>query len=114
MNDQRRQPPPDIKAPVRRIGLAWLALVILLLTSLGSAYLDLGAFNPPLGLGIAALKAAIVLWVFMRLPAGEAFPRVASAVALGTLLLLSALLGVDYATRRVEPTAVQPVIPANP
>ena len=53
--------------PVRRLLLAWAALVALMLASLGSAYLPLGAGNLVAGVVIAAVKTGIVAWVFMRL-----------------------------------------------
>ncbi len=91
----------------RTLAIAWAALLALMLTSLGSSYLSLGAGNAAAGLVIAVLKSAIVVWLFMRLSSASAMVRIVAVTALGTLLLLFALSGVDYATRLDEPAPVQ-------
>ena len=92
---------------VRRLALAWGALVVLMLASLGSAWLPLGAANLAIGLAIAAAKTAIVVWLFMELRRASAMTRIAAAVGLATLLLLMSLSFTDYATRRTEPARWQ-------
>jgi Prokaryotic Cytochrome C oxidase subunit IV len=51
----------------RRNGLIWFALLVLLLTTFGSAYLRLGAWNTFIGIAIAFLKAGLVAMLFMEL-----------------------------------------------
>jgi cytochrome c oxidase subunit 4 len=92
---------------VRRLALAWTALLALMLTSLGSAYLPLGRWNVVIGLAIAALKCAIVLQSFMSLRRAHALLRVAAAAGVFTLALLFGLSEVDYATRPADPAAMQ-------
>jgi len=87
----------------RTIGLAWLALVALMLASLGSAYLKLGALNAVAGLAIATVKGALVAWLFMRLRDAGRLIRLAAFAGLGLWAIQLALTGVDYATR--QPTA---------
>ena len=101
------KPAASLRSHSRGIALAWAALLALMLASLGSAYLDLGLGNLAAGLAIAFVKAAIVLWLFMRLRASTATVRLVAATALATLLLLFALGSVDYATRRPEPADYQ-------
>jgi cytochrome c oxidase subunit 4 len=96
------------RSEARRIAVAWAALVALMLTSLGSAYLRLGAGNLAVGIAIAAVKSAIVVWLFMRLRSAPATLRIVAATGLATLFLLAALSSVDYATRSPEPAAFQP------
>ena len=91
----------------RVIAVAWAALLVLMLSSLGSAYLRLGVGNLVAGVAIACVKSAIVVWIFMRLRTSPATVRIVAATALATLLILVALSGVDYATRRAEPAAFQ-------
>lgn len=95
----------------RRRGLhvlaTWAALLALMLTSLGSAYLPLGPWNLVVGLAIAALKSALVLWIFMGLVRAPATLRLAAGVGFATLALLFTLSGVDYATRDVHPAPMQ-------
>jgi len=101
----------DAPASWRRAALwiaaAWLALLALLLTSLGSAYLRLGTGNAVAGLAIATVKSAIVVWIFMQLRRAPPITRIAAAVGVTTLLVLMGLSAVDYATRRSEPAAWQ-------
>jgi caa(3)-type oxidase subunit IV len=90
----------------RHIGIAWLALVTLMLLSLGSSYLRLGTFNAVTGLVVASLKGAIVVWVFMRMRECGVLIRLAALAGLGLWAIQVTLTGVDYATR---PAAVAPV-----
>jgi cytochrome c oxidase subunit IV len=99
--------PATLGQHAHRIAIAWAALVALMLASLGSAYLRLGIGNVAVGLAIALVKSAIVVWLFMRLRSASATVRVVAATALATLLLLVALSSVDYATRPSEPAAFQ-------
>lgn len=98
----------DFAREARRLLLAWLALITLLLSSLGSAYLSLGAFNPVLSIGIALFKSAIVVWLFMQMKKASALVRLAAASGLAMLTLLAGLTGVDYATRASTPAVMQP------
>ncbi|WP_427913525.1 cytochrome C oxidase subunit IV family protein [Ramlibacter sp. MMS24-I3-19] len=90
-----------------RLGAAWVALLVLMLSSLGSAYLPLGPWNLVVGVAIATLKSAIVLWLFMGLVRAPATLRLAAALGFATLALLFALSSVDYATRDVHPAPMQ-------
>ena len=91
----------------RTIVFAWFALLALMLTSLGSAYLQLGPWNMVAGLAIAGVKSAIVAWLFMRLREAGALVRLVAVVGLGVWCILLVLSGVDYETRHVTPAAVQ-------
>lgn len=111
------QPAPSQAAPdpaahfrrqARQVAVAWAALIALLLASLGSAFLPLGAWNAVLGLAIATLKTAIVLWWFMHLSHASALLRLMAAAGLFTLALLFGLTQVDYRTRVTEPASMQP------
>ena len=91
----------------RHLALVWVALIALMLASLGSAWLSLGAGNLIAGLVIATLKAALVVWFFMQLRRASAMTRIAGAVGLATLILLMSLSLADYTTRVVEPARWQ-------
>ena len=99
---------PVFPRAARTIALAWLALLALMLASLGSAYLKLGPWNMAAGLAIAVVKSALVAWLFMRLREAGALIRLVAVVGLGVWSILLALSGVDYETRHVTPVAVQP------
>ena len=92
---------------MKRIVVAWIALLVLMFASLGSAYLSLGTGNLVAGLVIAFVKAAIVAWVFMRLRQASGVVRIAVALGLATWLLLAALSSFDEATRPHETAPVQ-------
>jgi cytochrome c oxidase subunit IV len=92
----------------RHVLVAWLALIALMLTSLGSAYLRLGPWNPVAGLVIAAIKSSIVMWLFMGLVRAGALLRIVAAAGVAMLALLFGLSGVDYATRVRDPAVMQP------
>jgi cytochrome c oxidase subunit 4 len=92
---------------VRHLLFAWIALLALMLASLGSAYLSLGIGNVAAGIVIAVVKSAIVVALFMRMASASAVVRIAAAAALATWLLLIVLSGVDYATRPSEPADYQ-------
>ncbi|MFL6661101.1 MAG: cytochrome C oxidase subunit IV family protein [Rhizobacter sp.] len=91
----------------RRLAWAWLALLLLMLVSLGTAYLKLGAGNVVAGIAIAIVKAGIVVWWFMQLRRASAMTRMAAAAGLATLLLLLLLGFADDMTRDVAPATWQ-------
>ena len=99
--------PPRFSRAVRTLGLAWVALLVLMLASLGSSYLRLGPWNMVSGLVIATLKAAIVAWRFMRLRDSGPLVRLVAVAGLGLWSIQIVLSGVDYATRSVTPAPVQ-------
>ena len=94
-------------AHARRLGWAWLALLALMLTSLGSAYVPMGPGNVIAGIVIAIVKSTIVVWLFMRFADASTTVRIAAATGLAAWLLLIALSGVDYATRSAPQVPIQ-------
>ena len=100
----------------RRLGWAWLALLALMLTSLGSSYVPLGVGNVAAGIVIAIVKSTLVVWFFMRIGSASASVRVAAATGIATWFLLALLSGVDYATRTApqapmqQPEQLQPLL----
>ena len=98
---------PSFARTARTTAVVWLALLLLMLASLGSAYLKLGPWNMVAGLAIAAIKASLVAWLFMRLRESGPLLRGVAVVGLGIWFILLALSGVDYETRHLTPVAVQ-------
>ena len=103
-DDGRRD---DFARRARNLAFVWLALIALMLASLGSAYLRLGVGNLIAGLAIATIKSGLVAWCFMELRRASVMSRIAAAVGLAMLLLLMALGMLDYATRRSQQAAWQ-------
>lgn len=63
----------------------WVVLLLLLFSSLGIAYVPLGAWNTPMGIAIAAVKAALVGYFFMTLRRAPAL--ILLCVAAGALFV---------------------------
>jgi cytochrome c oxidase subunit 4 len=79
--------------------LAWIGLCLLLVTTCTLAYVPLGEGNLPVSLCIAALKATLVAWVFMRLSEGNALNRLTAAAGPIWIFVMFLLVGADYFTR---------------
>jgi cytochrome c oxidase subunit IV len=107
VKDKPEPAPKDFAAAVRGLAATWVALIALMLASLGSAYLNLGVGNVVAGLVIATIKTALVVWFFMALRRASAMTRIAGAVGVATLVLLMALSFADYATRARAPAQWQ-------
>lgn len=82
-----------------RNGLVWLGLVLLLGTTFAFAYVPMGVFNGPVALLIAALKAALVIALFMELLQARALLRLPALIGLLFVFVLFALTGTDVLTR---------------
>ena len=85
----------------------WIALILLLLASWGSAYLDLGVWNGAVNLTIAAIKVLLIAVFFMHLKAATGLIRLFAVTAFFALTLLFTLSGSDYATRTIYPAPWQ-------
>jgi cytochrome c oxidase subunit 4 len=72
----------------------YVALLVLLALTTGSAFLHLGPFNSIINMGIAVAKAALIYWFFMELKTSDGLVRVG---ALGVIFWLVILLGADAA-----------------
>jgi cytochrome c oxidase subunit 4 len=93
------QPANASTAPLRRYLLAWLALLGLLLLTVGTALIPLGALNVALNLGISVAKTLLVMVIFMHLDSGSPTIRLAAATGFVWLMLLFILTLGDYLTR---------------
>ncbi|MGN6282871.1 cytochrome C oxidase subunit IV family protein [Frateuria sp.] len=76
-----------------------LALLVLLGLSAGSALLRLGPFNTVANLGIAVIKALLVLTIFMRLKTDNALLRIVASAGFAWLAVIIALSLSDVLTR---------------
>lgn len=83
--------------------ISWIVLLFLLGVSVGSAYLPLGNFHPLANFGIAAIQAAIVFAVFMRLRHPPAIKWVFAGAGFFWLIFLFGLGAIDYLTRAGPP-----------
>ncbi len=78
----------------------FVLLLLLAALSFGLSYLPLGAWELPLALVIAALKAALVLAVFMELRVSGFLPRLLVLVMIVWLCLLMSFMVLDVLTRQ--------------
>ena len=83
----------------RPLVLTWIALLLLLAATAGSALLPLGWLNTAISLGVALAKALLVAVVFMRLKRAPALVRLAAVAGTVTLAILFGLALTDYLTR---------------
>ena len=77
----------------------FLALMLLLALTYLTAHVDLGRFNLPAGLGIAAAKVALVMLYFMHLRHASGIHRIAACVGGFWLAILVVLTLTDYLSR---------------
>ena len=77
----------------------WIALIALLLTPLGSAFVPLGALNPAINLAIATAKALLVAWFFMHVRSAHAMLRITAAAGVFWLAILIGLSMTDFVVR---------------
>jgi len=77
----------------------WIALIALLLTPLGSAFVPLGALNPAINLVIATAKALLVAWFFMHVRSAHAMLRITAAAGIFWLAILIGLSMTDFVVR---------------
>jgi cytochrome c oxidase subunit 4 len=81
-------------------GIVWLALLLLLALTVGTAYVPLGIFNTVMNMTIAAIKVALVLLFFMKLRSASALLRLAALAGLFWLAFMFVLTAGDYLTRQ--------------
>jgi cytochrome c oxidase subunit 4 len=77
-----------------------VALLLLAAVSLSLRFAHLGAWGMPVALGIALLKALLILVFFMEILAERATVRLAFAAGLSLLVLMLLLVVADVVTRR--------------
>ena len=79
----------------RKLVITFLTLVALTLTNVGLRQWDFGAWNICISLSIAALKACLVLGIFMHLLGDRSFNMVVVSVTVATMLLFILLAATD-------------------
>ena len=84
---------------VKTFVAVWATLLVLTAVTVFVATLNLGPFNPIVALGIATVKALLVLLFFMELRYSTALTKVAVIAAVFFLMLLLGLTLSDYLTR---------------
>jgi cytochrome c oxidase subunit IV len=87
-------------SPLKVYFAVFFALLVGTGLTVFAATLDLGPFNAPVALGIATVKATLVVLFFMHVwDSGEKLIKLVVVGALFFLLILLGLTMADYATR---------------
>lgn len=90
-------------SPVRTYVGVFLALMVFTALTIWAAFIDLGAFNNLVALGIAVTKAVLVILFFMHVRYSTRLTAIVVACGFFWLLLLLVLTWADYATRVPRP-----------
>lgn len=77
----------------------WAGLLLLAAGNLGYAHLPGAPIKPLVALALAAMMAALIVWLFMQLRAAAALARMAAAAGLVWASLLYLFAFADYFTR---------------
>jgi cytochrome c oxidase subunit IV len=85
--------------PLKEYIVVYVTLMFLLALTLGSAFLELGVFNPIVNLGISCLKAALVVAFFMHLKGSPGVTKIFASVGILWLGVLFTLVATDYLSR---------------
>jgi cytochrome c oxidase subunit 4 len=85
--------------PLRIYLFVFVSLLVLTATTVGVAFVDLGPLNNVVAMGIAALKATLVVLFFMGVKYSTRLTPLVIASGLFGLLIMVGLTLVDYATR---------------
>lgn len=85
--------------PARTYVLVWVALIVLLLVTLGSAYVQLGRLNSAINLAVAVVKALLVVFFFMHLRSSHSVLRIVAAAGFFWLAILIGLSLTDFLAR---------------
>lgn len=87
--------------PVRTNVAVFVALLVLLLATVGAARLPLGEWHVPVAMTIATAKAALIMLFFMHLLYSHKLMMIVSVASFLWLAIMVALTLNDYLTRGV-------------
>lgn len=77
----------------------FLSLIVLTVITVVVARVDLGAFNTPIALGVAGVKATLVILFFMGVKYNTPLTKVVAASGFVWLIILFGMTMGDYLTR---------------
>mgnify|MGYP000885103997 CR=1 FL=1 len=75
------------------------ALMVLTLLTVGVAFINLGSLNPVVALGVACVKATLVILYFMHVKYSSRLTKLTVVLSLFFVAILFAETMMDYATR---------------
>ena len=85
--------------PLRIYLMVFVSLLVLTATTVAVAFIDMGPLNNLVAMGIAGLKATLVILFFMHVRYSTKLTSLVIASGLFALVIMVGLTLVDYATR---------------
>jgi cytochrome c oxidase subunit 4 len=85
--------------PARIYVMVFVSLLVLTATTVGVAFIDLGPLNNLVALGVAVLKATLVILFFMGVKYSTKLTGLVIASGIFALAIMVGLTLLDYATR---------------
>lgn len=79
----------------------FIALMVLLIATVGVAYINMGHLNVPVAFLIASVKATLILWYFMHLKQSTRLTQVFAFASFAWLALMVLITLGDYASRNI-------------
>src|ERR1700691_1943982 len=80
-------------------GLILIALLVLTATTTGAAFINMGIFSPVVAIGIACLKAVLVILFFMHIRYSSRVMMLTVGAGFFTFLVLITMTLSDYISR---------------
>jgi cytochrome c oxidase subunit 4 len=77
----------------------FLALLVLTTLTVGASYIEMGIFNPIVALGIAVIKAVLVVLFFMHVKYSTKLTKLTVGAGIFTFCILVGMTLSDYFTR---------------
>ena len=90
--------------------VTWIILLVLTVVSWQTATMDLGGFDAAVMLGIATIKAVLVVLFFMHLLHARFANKMVVIVSAFFVVLLVVLTAADVATRHTFPPATGDIV----
>lgn len=89
----------DIHVSLKTYAGIFIALLVLLVVTVAVAYIDLGAFNLPIAMLIATIKASFIVLYFMHVKYSPRLIAILFGSSLYILLIGALLMFSDYMMR---------------
>jgi cytochrome c oxidase subunit 4 len=89
-------------SPISTYITIFLALMVFTALTVGVAFVNLGSFNPVVALGVACVKATLVILYFMHVKYSSRLTKLTVVLSLFFVAILFAETLMDYATRGWE------------
>ena len=93
----------DHVSPISLYITIFFALMVGTALTVGAAFINLGAFNFPVAMLIAVIKASLVVWYFMHMKWQSHLTKLTLATGLFFLAILLGMELIDYVSKDFTP-----------